>query len=110
MAFKVADEKFFAADGYVARLSHVVAAVEPADQLARLGDDEHRRGNRVDGDDIARGSDRQTRHDVDIPDRDLPDEMTWAGETKMSMRDMSETQFQTNSAGDLCYNDPSHIW
>ena len=38
MALEVADEELLARDGDVTRLPHVIAAVEPTDQLARLGD------------------------------------------------------------------------
>ena len=77
VAFEVANEEFFATDSDITGLSHVVAAIEPTDQLARLGDNEDSRGDGIDGNYVSGGGDRQSGHDVDVPDRNLTDEMTF---------------------------------
>ena len=56
------------ADCDVGRLAHVVAAVEPLDEAAALGDDEHCGRHAVHHHDVAGVRDGQTRHDVDTPD------------------------------------------
>lgn len=79
MSFEVADKELLATDGDVAGFSHVVATIEPTDQLARLGDDEDGGRDGVDGHDVSGRSDRQAGYDVDVADRDLADKMAWAG-------------------------------
>ena len=82
MSFKVADEKLLSTDGDVARFPHVIATIEPTNQLARLGDHEHGGRNGIHGHDVARGSNGQSSYDVDVTDRDLAYEMTCVQRSK----------------------------
>ena len=77
---EITDVELSAGHGDVAGLPHVVRAVEPAQQLAVLHDDEDGRGHGVHGHDVALPGDGEPRHDVDVADGDLPDEVTVLGE------------------------------
>ena len=69
-----AEERSLTADGDVGRLAHVVAAVEPLDEVAVLGDDEHGRRDAVHHHDVAGVRDGQPGHDVNAP---APTDDTW---------------------------------
>ena len=77
---EITDVELSAGHGDVAGLPHVVRAVEPAQQLAVLHDDEDGRGHGVHGHDVALPGDGEPRHDVDVADGDLPDEVSVLGE------------------------------
>lgn len=66
--------------GYVRRLPHVIAAIEPSEQVAALPDYENGRANTVNGDDLTVIGHGQPRHDVDVTDGDLLQEVAVLGE------------------------------
>jgi hypothetical protein len=69
VSFEVANVVFVIADGYVAWLLHVIATVEPVTQFIRINiDDENRRTDTVDGDDVTFAVDGQTGHNVHVTD------------------------------------------
>lgn len=59
----------------VGRLAHKIAAVKPSKQFAVLGNHKNRRGDAVDGDDLAVRRHGEPGDDVDVAYRNLLDEV-----------------------------------
>lgn len=64
----------------IGRFSHVIAAIEPTQQLAAFADYENGGADTVDRDDLSIARNCQSGHDVDVSDRDLLQKVTALGE------------------------------
>lgn len=59
-------KRIFTADGNVGRFAHVIAAIEPVNQVAVFGNDEHGRRHAVHRHDVPLIGYRQAGHDVNV--------------------------------------------
>ena len=75
MPFEVANVVLLIEDGNVRRLGHVVGALDVADQVPVLAEDEDGGGDGVHGHDVALAADGQAGHNIDESDGNPTDKM-----------------------------------